>query len=409
MSEIAVLGTGLIYRNPKPHVHAIHAYFPSVVQLANGELLCSLVLGEAFDAANCHTYLARSTDQGQTWHLEGRMYPGTTDPLTSDAVRLTALPPSLPAARKGASGGRPAEVAPESESQLAGLPDGGAVAFMVRSNRTDHPEEGLANPENLGFVPTETLLLWSEDSGHTWGPPGTLDPPLVGPSFELCCPIVPLRDGRWFLPTSTWRGWDGDCPNGMKMVVLISHDGGRSWPEYRDVMRDPEQRVIYWESKICELPDGRLLAVAWAYDQVAGADLPNQYAISADGGNSWSAPRSTGLQGQTLTPYILDDARKDRAGSGRVLSVYRRLDRPGLWANLSRLEGDRWVNDSEAAIWGATAQGLTGDSSNMVQNFQVLRFGAPCVVRLNDGTIFMAFWCYEDCVSVIRWYKLWVG
>ena len=98
----------MIYRNPKPHLHAIHAYFPSVVQLANGELLCSLVLGEAFDAANCHTYLARSTDLGQTWRLEGPIYPGTTDRLTSDAARLTALP------------------------------DGGAVAFMVRSDR-DRP------------------------------------------------------------------------------------------------------------------------------------------------------------------------------------------------------------------------------------------------------------------------------
>jgi sialidase-1 len=379
MSEIAILGTGLIYRNPKPHVHAIHAYFPSVVQLANGELLCSLVLGEAFDAANCHTYLARSVDQGQTWHLQGAIYPGTMDRLTSDAARLTALP------------------------------DGGTVAFMVRSDRSDHPEEGLANPENLGFVPTETLLLWSRDAGHTWSSPEILHPPLVGPSFELCCPIVPLRDGRWFLPTSTWRGWDGDCPNGMKMVAFISHDGGRSWPEYRDVMRDPEQRIIYWESKICELPDGRLLAVAWVYDQVAGTDLPNHYAISADGGNSWSVPQSTGLQGQTPTPYVLDDARKDGAGSGQVLLVYRRIDRPGLWANLSHLEGDRWVNDDETPIWGAATQRLTGDSDNMVQNFQALRFGAPCVVRLADGTIFVAFWCYEDCVSVIRWYKLSVG
>ena len=92
-----------------------------------------------------------------------------------------------------------------------------------------------------------------------------------------------------------------------------------------------------------------------------------------------------------------------------MLLVYRRIDRPGLWANLSHLEGDRWVNDDEAPIWGAAAQRLTGDSDNMVQNFQVLRFGAPCVARLNDGTIFVAFWCYEDCVSVIRWYKLSIG
>jgi sialidase-1 len=187
----------------------------------------------------------------------------------------------------------------------------------------------------------------------------------------------------------------------MKMVALISHDGGKSWSEYRDVMRDPEQRVIYWESKICEMPDGRLLAVAWVYDQVAATDLPNHYAISADGGDTWSAPLSTGLQGQTPTPFVLDD--------GRVLLVYRRIDRPGLWANLSHLEGDRWVNDGEAPIWGAGVQRLTGDSDNMVQNFQVLRFGAPSVIRLQDDTIFVAFWCYEDCVSVIRWYKLAVG
>ena len=141
MSEIAILGTGLIYRNPKPHLHAVHAYFPSVVQLTNGELLCSLVLGEAFDAENCHTYVARSADRGQTWRLQGRIYPARPIGITSDATRLTALP------------------------------DGGAVAFMIRADRSCHPDEGLANPENLGFVPTETLLLWSEDAGHTWSLP----------------------------------------------------------------------------------------------------------------------------------------------------------------------------------------------------------------------------------------------
>jgi hypothetical protein len=384
---IRVLDTGLIYRNPKPHVHSVHAYFPSVARLAHGELLCSFVLGEAFEAANCHTHVARSRDGGKTWELEGPICEGPKDRLTSDGSRLTALP------------------------------GGEVVAFMVRSDRTDHPEEGLTNPETLGFVPTETLLVRSRDSGRTWSEPQALVPPLVGPSFELCCPIVPLSDGRWLLPTSTWRGWDGDCPNGMKMVAFVSHDRGGSWPEYLDVMADPGQRVIYWESKIAELAHDRLLAVAWVYDQVAGKDLPNQYAVSRDGGKSWSAPRSTGLQGQTLTPYVLDDAQKDSmprfsghgAGSGRVLCVYRRIDQPGLWANLSHLEGDAWVNDGCEPLWGASAQGLTGVSASMVENFQVLRFGAPSIAALGDGIVFVAFWCYEACVSVIRWFKLQVA
>jgi hypothetical protein len=42
----------------------------------------------------------------------------------------------------------------------------------------------------------------------------------------------------------------------------------------------------------------------------------------------------------------------------------------------------------------------------MAQNFQALRFGAPCLTRLPDGQIFGAFWCYEDYVSNIRWFKL---
>ena len=125
MATIECLSTGLIYRNPQPHVRSIQAYFPSVALMANGEMLATIVLGEAFEAPNLRTHVCRSTDNGETWQLEGPIYPGTTDRLTSDSSRLTALP------------------------------DGEAVVFMVRCDRTDHPDEGFTNHENLGFVPTE--------------------------------------------------------------------------------------------------------------------------------------------------------------------------------------------------------------------------------------------------------------
>lgn len=361
------LQTGLIYRNPKPHVKSIHAYFPSVALLPNNELLATFDLGEAFESADNHVHLARSSDNGKTWRMEGRVYPGTKDRLTSDGARLTILP------------------------------DGEAVIYMMRCDRSAHPDDGLANEKTLGFVPTELLLLRSRDGGHTWSDPAPLTPPLVGPSFELCCPIVPLRSGRWILPTATWPGWDGNCPNGIKMVALVSDDRGQSWPRYWNVMQEPKGRVFFWESKILELPDGRLLAVAWTYDDKAKKDRPNQYAISTDGGATWSPPRSTGLQGQTLTPILLPD--------GRILCVYRRMDKVGLWANVSRLDKDKWVNEAEAPLWGHGAAKLTATTKNMTHNFNVLRFGAPCIVRLRNGTLFVAFWCYEDCVSNIRWFK----
>ncbi|MHB9129538.1 MAG: sialidase family protein [Armatimonadota bacterium] len=361
------LTTGVLFHNPKPHVRSIHAYFPSVVTMDNGEMLSTLVLGEAFEAVNCHTYVARSCDGGENWQLESRIYSGTRDRLTSDACRLTAFP------------------------------GGEVVAFMVRSDRSEHPDEGLASQQTLGFVPTELLLLRSADYGRTWSEPQSFPPPLAGPSFELCSPITPLKDGRWLLPTSTWRGWDGYCPNGTRMVAFVSTDRGQSWPSYLDVMHSADPPLIFWESKIVELRDGRLLAVAWGYNEATSKDLPNQYAISYDGGNSWSAPRSTGLLGQTLTPLLLDD--------GRILCVYRRMDEPGLWANVSHLAGDTWVNETAEPLWGHQAGGLTSTSKNMAHNFNVLRFGAPCVTRLEDGTLFTAIWCYEDCVSNIRWFK----
>ena len=82
------------------------------------------------------------------------------------------------------------------------------------------------------------------------------------------------------------------------------------------------------------------------------------------------------------------------------------MDEPGLWACTSRLEGDEWVNQEHTPLWGAGVGGLTGGSDNMVANFNVLRFGAPCIARLADDSLFVAFWCYEDCVSSIRWFRL---
>jgi len=368
---IRILDSGVVYRNPAPHIHSVHAYFPSVDVLPGRELVGTVVLGEAFEAADLRTHVVRSKDGGRTWTHEGPIYPGTSNRLTSDVSRIRVLP------------------------------DGDVLAFMVRHDRTEHPDEGLTSTKTLGFVPTELMTLRSHDRGKTWSKPRQFAPPLVGPSFEMCSPVTPLQDGRLLLPTSTWKGWNGSCPNGMRMVAFVSHDNGRTWPEYVDVMRDPKQHVIFWESKIVEFSDGQLLAVAWAYDEKAARDLPNHYAVSHDGGRTWTRPASMGLHGQTLTQLLLDDE--------RVLCVYRRMDRKGLWANISRLRGDQWVNREEQALWGAGAAGLTRTGKNMAQNFQGLRFGAPCLNRLRDGTVFVTFWCYEDFVSNIRWFKLKIG
>ncbi|QDV49693.1 sialidase family protein [Gimesia fumaroli] len=366
------LETGILFRNEKPHVKSVHAYFPSVAVLSDGTLVSTYMLGEAFEATNLQMHWSRSHDQGQTWDHQGQLNPPTTDRVTSTFGRV------------------------------ATTPDGELIANLIRYDRSEHPDEGLSNPQTLGLVPAELLLMRSRDQGTTWSKPETVMPPLVGPEFEMCSPITVLNDGRWLWPTSTWRDWDGNLPNGNRMVALVSNDQGTSWPEYLDIMHSVEKQLIFWESKVIELPNGRLLAVAWCYDEAAKIDRPNHYAFSDDGGASWSAPASTQLAGQTLTPYLMDD--------GSLLSVYRRLDQPGLWACHSQLNAQgEWSNLDQWPLWGhQSLDGTTKTGENMSANFAALKFGAPHITRLSDGSLFVTFWCYEQNVSLIRWFKFYV-
>jgi sialidase-1 len=363
-----ILRSGIIYRNPKPHVASRQAYFPSVVLMDNGEMLASMAIGEAFEAVNLNTYVCRSKDLGETW---------------SDPVPLVGKEPGKLSSNF---------------ARIMSLPGGIIVANVVRSNRDLHPDEGLANPENIGMVPTDLLLVRSFDYGLSWEQPELISPPLTGPSFEQCCPVVPLRNGRWLWPTSTWRGWDGFCPNGMKMVALVSHDKGKTWPEYMNVMDRSASKIIFWESKIAEMKNGMLVAVAWTYDEANGKDLPDHYSLSSDGGKTWHEPLSTNIHGETMAIAELPGE--------RLLSVYRRMDKPGLWATVSHITDNDWINENDYPLWGVQELNLTNKSDNMVQDFNELKFGAPCITLLPDNTVYVAFWCYEKMVSNIRWFKL---
>lgn len=357
--------SGLIYRNPAPHVVSRHAYFPSLITMDNGEMLASFSIGEAFEAVNLNTYIARSADNGKTWDEPKVLLSEELTINYSNCARLTSLP------------------------------NGEVVAIVVRHNRTDHLQEGLANPKNLGFVPTKILLMRSHDYGQTWDEPEPITEPIIGPSFELCSPIKILKVGRWIWPTSTWRGWDGNCPNGMKMVAFVSYDQGKTWPEYWDVMKDEAQEKIYWESQIIELKTGELLAVAWTYDEKNGRDLTNHYSISHDGGTTWTEPASTELYGQTMAIAELP--------TGNILGIYRRMDKAGLWGNISQLQNGIWINRCTFPLWGTYEEELHGKNDNIVSQMNELKFGVPCITPLPDASFYVAFWCYENLVSNIRW------
>ncbi len=357
--------TGLVYRNPRPHLYARHTWHPSLVRLASGELLAAFDIGQAVESLDYRTYLSRSSDEGRTWSAPERLFEDPVERRSTHSVRINCVR------------------------------DGTLVGFGGRYYRDD-PEEGLTNRENLGFVPMALILLRSEDDGRTWEGPRTIEPPLVGPAFEICHSVIELEDGRWLAPTATWKGWNGEAPNGMKAVALVSHDRGETWPAYMDVMDQYDRGIISWEQSVVQLPDGRLLAVAWAFNERTGRSEPTPFAVAEKGG-TFSAPRMTGLKGQTAKLVALPD--------GQVLCLYRRDDRPGLWVNLSRLEGEEWVNLEEAPVWQGAASGMVGEGTSS-DELSGLKFGYPNLIRMPEGDVMAVFWCEEGGINNIRWVRV---
>ena len=364
---IIVESTGLVYRNPHPNLRAVHAWHPTVTKLENGELLCAFDLGQGCESMDYCTHLSRSRDQGRTWEAPYSFLPECSTRYANTLARISTVA------------------------------DGTVVAFGGYLYRDD-PQKGFVNPENMGYTAMDLFLSRSTDGGQTWESPHIINTPLVGPSWEICHAIVELTDGRWLAPVSTWKGWNGEAPNGMKAVALVSYNRGQTWPDFLDVMDNYANGIVHFEQSLVQLPDGRLLAVAWALEEYTGKTLPTPYAISADG-HTFGTAQWTGILAQTAKLVVLND--------GRLLCLYRRHDRPGLWSNLVRLEGEKWINLEETLLWCGAESGMQGMRKPGVE-MKELRFGFPQMMIMPDGSVFAVFWCQEECVNNIRWIRLFV-
>jgi hypothetical protein len=200
-------------------------------------------------------------------------------------------------------------------------------------------------------------------------------------------------------PSSIWLDWEGRCPIGPhRAIAFVSDDGGRTWPKVSSVMDGSKDRISAWEQKLITLSDGRLMAICWCYDYKSKQNIPNRYTFSTDNGDTFCPPLDSPLHGETCTPVALPN--------NHILCIYRRVDQRGLWAHLARIEGNSWQRIADQALWGTSVASHGAPSDSAVGQMSSLRFGCPGVKLLDNGDIFAVFWCVEDCVSNIRWFRL---
>lgn len=365
MAVIGVIDHHVVYDNPSPHIRSRHGYFPGLVRLPSGDLLALFAMGEAMDAANLTTMVSRSRDQGRTWELEGPLHEkDAAHRFDADNMKPTALS------------------------------DGTIIATGYRFHRSD-PDAPIVNPETDGLREGDNLVSFSHDEGHTWSRPRVI--PRTRPELvEASGPSIQLRDGTILAAGSLFPMWDGTHPSGHIGVLLRSRDMGETWNDQTVFFRDPEERFMPSEPRLCEMQDGRIVSLCWTTDHLARENLANHVTVSHDGGVSWSEAIDTGIPAQASNLMHL--------GGDRLLTIHcHREGEVGLFVRIVDFANDEWRTVEECDIWDNAVSSEVASYAEMALK---LKFGQASLLRLDNGDILGTHWAVEDGQGRILTHRL---
>lgn len=350
MASIHILGTGTMDDRDSA--------YPQAVQLPDGELLCSFSVGGGPNATGRTDY-CRSVDNGATWQLEGTILSDTTEPATSNNLKLS-------------------------------LSADGQTIFAYGSRFYKSQTKVFGKRRN------EPVFCTSKDSGHTWSAPQIIPSEYTCP-LEVSFGIVPLSSGRLLAPAAALLDKDR---LGEKVFTMISDDNGRTWDSSATVFQDPDGQCGYFEHKFTEFAPGNIMAVCWTVLMNDVSDKPNRFTISKDNGHTWGKSYSTGINGQTMTPIGL--------GGNKLLVLYnRRYGRQGIVMCLVTFHETLWTIHHEDILYDAAATyERPGDGTCGVKEFESFAFGFPTVIRLTDGTFLVTYWSKENGKFGIRYTRL---
>lgn len=343
-----------------PPEHRFSA-FAGIMLCHDGTILVTFQNGSAKNAADTNVRIMASSDGGATWACRHSGFETTWEgtPGSMSCLYLT-------------------ETGPEH-----------LLGHFCWVDRTD-PTLPLASPETQGILPTKILVSESGDEGVSWG---ALREVLLRPHTGNAStgPVIVLSDGLLALPYESWKEYHDTSHGEHAANLRLSHDGGKTWEGLATVARDPTGRLLYWDQRLCVVPeDGSLVAMFWTYDREAERDTHIHIAWGSPDGKTWTKPVSTGIAGQITSPLAL--------GDGRLLAAYVHRHRPpSLRAVLSDDMGKTWHAEEELVFYESQAgkeSGMEGtrDFGDYWADMGVWSFGHPAPVLLPDGTVFVAFY-----------------
>lgn len=346
---------GFVHRTPV-------ACGPRCIVQPDGTLLASFMVQSVLGVNDFAPLLARSADGGVTWSEPSPVFPGLRE---TDSIFCSIGP--------------------------------GPFLHGIRM-KIGTPGESFWSDATQGMMQNDVVWSRSLDGGETWSLPAVV--PMDGPgSAEAPCPLCVTRDGRWIATYSPYNTFDpADVVDRRRVVVCVSTDQGANWWHRNALRFEPEQSGGA-EAWTIELSDGRLLCAGWHVDHESRNDYPNAYAISSDGGETWSETGSTGTMGQSVALTALPE--------GRVLMTYnqRRSGEPGIWIARACPSASDFGLESNDLAWSAKTTTQHGSSAGHSE-WTDFSFGEPSLTLLPDGTWLLLFWCIQPDGSGVRFVKL---
>jgi sialidase-1 len=359
--RITVQDTFTIYENPTPLLVSRQAIFPGLVRFDDGELLAMFSIGQAFDAADMRAFTCRSVDNGTSWSEPEPMHREQTGwPRESETFK-----PLL-------------------------MPDGTLVATGYVFVRPD-AQTPIVDPETFDVLPLRNKVSISRDRGRSWTGPKEFsveDQPL-----EVSGPTIALASGRllaaaapFHLGKTGHEGW-----------IISSDDHGETWRRLSVFYRSPDGTIAPWECRLCDLGDGKVAVLYWAYDTANQRNLDNHIAVSIDGGLTFGPVIATGIRAQASNILPM--------GRDRVLSIHcHREDPVSLTVRALRLAERSVAVESECTLFAADT--MASRTDDIAQQFGSLKFGQPSLLRVSEDRVIAACWQVENCQHVIKGYRL---
>jgi len=265
-------------------------WFPTVHQFPTGEIMVTMQHSpDEVNAEGDFSAYCLSRDGGQTWSRRYTMGAGcsadgpyATVPRPDGSIwHLYSYPEPYPAGQ-----------AQVFHDTLTKFSHGGMMIEQIRDVTLKLSEPGFMTKTGLFDRKVRDGAEETQIRGMPWG--SIVD----GLHSELLCPM-------YYITAADAKRYQKGDAGPYRDVLLRSVDQGQTWVQYSTIAAIPPDQKPAWvgnegpnEANLVRLADQRLYSIYRTGDP---GMLGNAW--SSDDGKTWTAPRSTGLQG--VAPRIL--------------------------------------------------------------------------------------------------------